>query len=97
MNNISIIPIKNLPEFAPKHDLADEIIKSFSSNNFVIEDKDVIVITQKICNSGITKVKLHSMRLLNNVHTISFLGLLCKCEHPVLQSIHLVNIMITIR
>ena len=48
MNNISIIPIKNLPEFEPKHGLADEIIKSFSSNNFVLEDKDVIVITQKI-------------------------------------------------
>ena len=48
MNNISIIPIKNLPEFEPKHDLADEIVKSFSSNNFVLEDKDIIVITQKI-------------------------------------------------
>ena len=48
MNNITVIPIKNLPEFEPKHDLADEIIKSFSSNNFVLEDKDVIVITQKI-------------------------------------------------
>jgi len=48
MNNISIIPIKNLPEFEPKHDLVDEIIKTFSSNNFVLEDKDVIVITQKI-------------------------------------------------
>ena len=48
MNNISIIPINNLPEFEPKHDLADEIVKSFSSNNFVLEDKDVIVRTQKI-------------------------------------------------
>ena len=48
MNNISIIPINNLPEFEPKYDLADEIVKSFSSNNFVLEDKDVIVITQKI-------------------------------------------------
>ena len=48
MSNISIIPINNLPEFESKHDLADEIVKSFSSNNFVLEDKDIIVITQKI-------------------------------------------------
>ena len=48
MNNISIIPINNLPEFETKHDLADEIVKSFSSNSFVLEDKDIIVITQKI-------------------------------------------------
>ena len=48
MNNISIIPINNLPEFETNHDLADEIVKSFSSNNFVLEDKDIIVITQKI-------------------------------------------------
>ena len=33
MNDITIIPIKNLPEFEPKHDLADEIIKTFGSNN----------------------------------------------------------------
>ena len=61
MNNITIIPIKNLPEFEPKHDLADEIIKSFSSNNFVLEDKDVIVITQKI----VSKVE---DRLIKNDH-----------------------------
>ena len=61
MNNISIIPIKNLPEFEPKHDLVDEIIKTFSRNNFVLEDKDVIVITQKI----VSKVE---DRLIKNDH-----------------------------
>ena len=48
MNNITIIPIKNLPEFSPKHDLADELIKGFENNNISVEDNDVIVVTQKI-------------------------------------------------
>ena len=48
MNNINIIPIKNLPEFSPKHDLADELIKGFENNNIALEDNDVIVVTQKI-------------------------------------------------
>ena len=48
MNNITIIPIKNLPEFSPKHDLADELIKGFENNNLALEDNDVIVVTQKI-------------------------------------------------
>ena len=48
MNNINIIPIKNLPEFSPNHDLADELIKGFENNNIALEDNDVIVVTQKI-------------------------------------------------
>ena len=40
MNNITIIPIKNLPEFSPKHDLADELIKGFENN----KDKKVVKI-----------------------------------------------------
>jgi len=48
MNNINIIPIKNLPEFSPKHDLVDELIKGFENNNIALEDNDVIVVTQKI-------------------------------------------------
>ena len=48
MNNINIIPIKNLPEFSPKHDLADELIKGFEHNNITLEDNDVIVVTQMI-------------------------------------------------
>ena len=36
MNNITIIPIKNLPEFSPKHDLADELIKGFKNNNIAL-------------------------------------------------------------
>ena len=47
MNNITIIPIKNLPEFSPKHDLADELIKGFENNNIALEDNDVIVVTSK--------------------------------------------------
>ena len=52
MNNITIIPIKNLPEFKPEHDLVNEIIKSFDLNNVVIENDDVIVITQKIISKS---------------------------------------------
>ena len=52
MNNITIIPIKNLPEFKPEHDLVNEIIKSFDQNNIVIENNDVIVITQKIISKS---------------------------------------------
>ena len=52
MNNITIIPIKNLPEFKPEHDLVNEIIKSFDRNNVVIENDDVIVITQKIISKS---------------------------------------------
>ena len=53
MNNITIIPIKNLPEFKPEHDLVNEIIKSFDQNNVVIENDDVIVITQKIISKSV--------------------------------------------
>ena len=52
MNNITIIPIKNLPEFSPKHDLADELIKGFKNNNIALEDNDVIVVTQKIVSKA---------------------------------------------
>ena len=58
MNNISIIPIKNLPEFEPKHDLSNEIVKSFRSNNFVLDDKDIIVITQRMLLVHLLKIKL---------------------------------------
>ena len=52
MNNINIIPIKNLPEFSPKHDLASELIKGFENNNIALEDNDVIVVTQKIVSKA---------------------------------------------
>ena len=52
MNNITIIPIKNLPEFSPKHDLADELIKGFKNNNIALEDNDVIVVTHKIVSKA---------------------------------------------
>ena len=52
MNNINIIPIKNLPEFSPKHDLADELIKGFENNNISLGDNDVIVVTQKIVSKA---------------------------------------------
>ena len=52
MNNITITPIKNLPEFSPKHDLADELIKGFENNNIALEDNDVIVVTQKIVSKA---------------------------------------------
>ena len=50
MNNITIIPIKKLPEFSPKHDLVDELIKdgndilkldiSNSDNKNIIEEME---------------------------------------------------------
>ena len=52
MNNITIIPIKNLPEFSPEHDLANELIKGFKNNNIALEDNDVIVVTQKIVSKA---------------------------------------------
>ena len=52
MNNITIIPIKNLPEFSPIHDLADELIKGFENNNIALENNDVIVVTQKIVSKA---------------------------------------------
>ena len=65
MNNITIIPIKNLPEFSPKHDLIDELIKGFENNNIALEDNDVIVVTQKIVSkveNRLTKANLNSMK-----------------------------------
>ena len=52
MNNINIIPIKNLPEFSPKHDLTDELIRGFENNNIILENNDVIVVTQKIVSKA---------------------------------------------
>ncbi|MDA9737440.1 coenzyme F420-0:L-glutamate ligase [Acidimicrobiaceae bacterium] len=52
MNNITVIPIKNLPEFSPELDLADELIKGFENNNIALEDNDVIVVTQKIVSKA---------------------------------------------
>ena len=52
MNNITIIPVKNLPEFSHKHDLADELIKGFENNSIALEDNDVIVVTQKIVSKA---------------------------------------------
>ena len=48
MNNITIIPIKNLPEFSPNHDLADELIRGFENNNIVLENNDVVVVLSLI-------------------------------------------------
>ena len=64
MNNINIIPIKNLPEFSPKHDLADELIKGFENNNIAVEDNDVIVVTQKIVS------KVENRLIENNFENI---------------------------
>ena len=52
MNNITIIPIENLPEFSSKHDLADELIKGFQNNNIALENNDVIVVAQKIVSKA---------------------------------------------
>ena len=64
MNNINIIPIKNLPEFSPKHDLVDELIKGFENNDIALEDNDVIVVTQKIVS------KVENRLIENNFENI---------------------------
>ena len=48
MNNVSIFPIMNLPEFDTGHEIVEELIKSLEENKISLEDTDVIVITQKI-------------------------------------------------
>ena len=56
--------IKNLPEFSPKHDLADELIKGFENNNIALENNDVIVVTQKIVS------KVENRLIENNFENI---------------------------
>ena len=41
-----------MPEFSPKHDLADELIRGFENNNIILENNDVIVVTQKIVSKA---------------------------------------------
>ena len=48
MNNVSIFPIMNLPEFDTGHEIVEELIESLEENKISLEDSDVIVITQKI-------------------------------------------------
>ena len=48
MNNVSILPVMNLPEFDTGHEIVEELIKSLEENKISLEDTDVIVITQKI-------------------------------------------------
>ena len=48
MNNVSIFPIMNLPEFDTGHEIVEELIESLEENNISLEDSDVIVVTQKI-------------------------------------------------
>ena len=48
MNKVSIIPIMNLHEFDTGHEIVEELIESLEKNKITLEDRDVIVITQKI-------------------------------------------------
>ncbi len=74
MNNINIIPIKNLPEFSPKHDLADELnieeLIEKESLEILRKRGDTIIARTKhgfICaNAGIDKsnIKKGSVLLL---------------------------------
>ena len=48
MNNVSILPVMNLPEFDTGHEIVDELIGKLEENKISLEDSDVIVITQKI-------------------------------------------------
>jgi len=48
MNNVSILPVMNLPEFDTGHEIVEELIRKLEENKISLEDSDVIVITQKI-------------------------------------------------
>ena len=48
MNNVSILPVMNLPEFDTGHEIVEEFIGKLKENKISLEDSDVIVITQKI-------------------------------------------------
>ena len=48
MNNVSILPVMNLPEFDTGHEIVEELIGKLEENKIPLEDSDVIVITQKI-------------------------------------------------
>ena len=48
MNNGSILPVMNLPEFDTGHEIVEELIGKLKENKISLEDSDVIVITQKI-------------------------------------------------
>ena len=48
MNNVSILPVMNLPEFDTGHEIVEELITKLEENKISLEDSDVIVITQKI-------------------------------------------------
>tara|TARA_Y100000593_G_C4223656_1_gene293250 strand:+ start:241 stop:939 length:699 start_codon:yes stop_codon:yes gene_type:complete len=48
MNNVSILPVMNLPEFDRGHEIVEELIGKLENNKISLEDSDVIVITQKI-------------------------------------------------
>ena len=48
MNNVSILPVMNLPEFDTGHEIVEELIGKLKENKISLEDSDVIVITQKI-------------------------------------------------
>ena len=48
MNNVSILPVMNLPEFDTGHEIVEELIGGLEENKISLEDSDVIVITQKI-------------------------------------------------
>ena len=48
MNNVSILPVMNLPEFDTGHEIVEELIGKLKENKISLEDSDVIVVTQKI-------------------------------------------------
>ena len=48
MNNVSILPVMNLPEFDTGHEIVEELIGKLEENKISLEDSDVIVINQKI-------------------------------------------------
>ena len=48
MNNVSILPVMNLPEFDTGHEIVEELIGKLEENKISLEDSDVIVVTQKI-------------------------------------------------
>ncbi len=57
MNEITIIPVKNFPEINAGDDLIELLINSLKDSNVLIEENDIIVLTQKIVSKTESRLR----------------------------------------
>lgn len=57
MNEITIIPVKNFPEINAGDDLIELLINSLEDSNVLIEENDIIVLTQKIVSKTESRLR----------------------------------------